>query len=155
MRQYLIIISKVVIGLVILLIVGGILLRLLPISKKQGYNNSSTLSVIDYYETVALKSLMLYQIYDKDSYELAKSELKSFLDENVYKQYFVSDVYPDSNNSKPIVEKTKVVVDITKFEDSKEALFKIDFKYTVNSGSRDVTTLVTVENGKITGIERI
>lgn len=113
---------------------------------------TTSLSTYDYGSDLAKNSLNTLLVYDSDSYNRIKSDLKGVLSTGLYKQHFESDEYTGYTLSKPTLTVNSIKGDMTNKD---KMVFKIDITFTSGGTTDNATMLVTVENSAVTYIERI
>ena len=114
--------------------------------------SDNALSEYNRLSSLALDSLGVLKIHDADSYDKYKNDLKNTLGYDVYTEYFSAKEYTGYETSEPLITVKSIKGDISNEEKS---IFKIDIEYLSDTYKDNATMLITVEDGRVTYIERI
>lgn len=136
------------------LLASGVLICGLLISTgcNKRVETSNALSDYNYASSLAESSLGVLMVYDKQSYNHYKVNLKNTLSAKIYNEYFSSDEYSGYDLSTPKLDIKSIKGDMT---NGSKMVFKIDINYNSGGYSDEATMLVTVEGNLVTYIERI
>lgn len=113
---------------------------------------SSILSDFNYGSTMAKESLGVLLVHNEETYNKYKGSLKLVLSNDLYAKYFSNYEYTGFVGAEPKMEVKSIKGDTT---DSAKMTFKVDISYISGSLVDNATMLITIENGRVTYIERI